>query len=111
MCYNDSVKGKNKSRQEGMMINMSFKIGFTSNIGKLNKGLNINKTKELNYIIISLLNTIPEVIKKAQEFKDKMKTMLYGESKEDLEIVLEQTGAYHLPILTYLLDKEYCVIA
>lgn len=37
MCYNDSVKGKNKSRQEGMMINMSFKIGFTSNIGKENE--------------------------------------------------------------------------
>ena len=32
-------------------------------------------------------------------------------SKEDLIIVLEQTGTYHLPILTYLLDKGYCVIA
>ncbi len=32
-------------------------------------------------------------------------------SKEDLKIVLEQTGTYHLPILTYLLDKGYCVIA
>ena len=37
MCYNDSVKGKNKSRQEGMMINMSFKIGVTSNRGKENE--------------------------------------------------------------------------
>lgn len=31
--------------------------------------------------------------------------------KEDLKIVLEQTGTYHLPVLGYLLDKEYFVTA
>lgn len=31
--------------------------------------------------------------------------------KEDLKIVMEETGTYHLPILGYLLDKEYFVTA
>ena len=30
--------------------------------------------------------------------------------KEDIKIVLEQTGTYHLPILSYLLEKGYCVV-
>ena len=42
---------------------------------------------------------------------EKLDTKLQKFSKEDLKIVLEQTGTYHLPILTYLLDKGYCVIA
>lgn len=31
--------------------------------------------------------------------------------KEDLKIVMEETGTYHLPVLGYLLDKEYFVAA
>lgn len=31
--------------------------------------------------------------------------------KEDLKIVMEETGTYHLPILGYLLDKDYFVTA
>ena len=31
--------------------------------------------------------------------------------KEELKIVMEETGTYHLPILGYLLDKEYFVTA
>ena len=31
--------------------------------------------------------------------------------KEDLKIVMEETGTYHLPILGYLLDKGYFVVA
>lgn len=31
--------------------------------------------------------------------------------KEELKIVMEETGTYHLPILSYLLDKEYFVTA
>lgn len=31
--------------------------------------------------------------------------------KEDLKIVMEETGTYHLPVLGYLLDKEYFVVA
>lgn len=31
--------------------------------------------------------------------------------KEKLKIVMEETGTYHLPILSYLLDKEYFVTA
>ncbi len=31
--------------------------------------------------------------------------------KEDLKIVMEETGTYHLPILDYLLDKGYFVVA
>ena len=30
--------------------------------------------------------------------------------KEDLKIVMEETGTYHLPILGYLLDKGYFVV-
>lgn len=32
-------------------------------------------------------------------------------SKEDLKIVMEETGTYHLPVLGYLLDKGYFVVA
>ena len=31
--------------------------------------------------------------------------------KEEIKIVMEETGTYHLPILGYLLDKEYFVTA
>ena len=31
--------------------------------------------------------------------------------KEDLKIVMEETGTYHLPVLGYLLDKGYFVVA
>lgn len=31
--------------------------------------------------------------------------------KEDLKMVMEETGTYHLPILGYLLDKGYFVVA
>lgn len=32
-------------------------------------------------------------------------------SNEDLKIVMEETGTYHLPVLGYLLDKGYFVVA
>jgi transposase len=32
-------------------------------------------------------------------------------SKEDLKIVMEETGTYHLPVLCYLLEKDYFVVA
>lgn len=32
-------------------------------------------------------------------------------SKDDLKIVMEETGTYHLPILGYLFDKGYFVVA
>ncbi len=89
-------------KKERLSITSNFSVftstEFTSNIGKLNKGLNINKTKELNYIIISLLNTIPEVIKKAQEFKDKMnEATLYS---------LEQYEGYLCNFYNYFLNKN-----
>ena len=39
--------------------------------------------------------------------EDKLKKL----PKDDLKIVMEETGTYHLPILGYLLDKEYFVTA
>ena len=30
--------------------------------------------------------------------------------KEDLKIVMEETGTYHLPVLGYLLDKDYFTV-
>ena len=31
--------------------------------------------------------------------------------KEDLKIVMEETGTYHLPVLCYLLERDYFVVA
>lgn len=36
---------------------------------------------------------------------------LKGMPKENLKIVMEETGTYHLPVLGYLLDKGYFVVA
>ena len=66
---------------------------------------------------VSILSVEGEVIEEPFEINhdlsnlDLLNKKLSTFLKEDLKIVLEQTGTYHLPILTYLLDKGYCVIA
>ena len=76
-------------------------------------GIDVSKGKST----VSILSVEGEVIEKPFEINhDLSKLNLLNEklstfSKEDLKIVLEQTGTYHLPILTYLLDEGYCVIA
>ena len=80
---------------------------------KYGVGIDVSKGKST----VSILSVEGEVIEELFEINhdlsnldllnEKLSTFL----KEDLKIVLEQTGTYHLPILTYLLDKGYCVIA
>lgn len=80
---------------------------------KYGVGIDVSKGKST----VSILSFEGEVIEEPFEINhdlsnldllnEKLSTFL----KEDLKIVLEQTGTYHLPILTYLLDKGYCVIA
>ena len=80
---------------------------------KYGVGIDVSKGKST----VSILSVEGEVIEEPFEINhDLSKLNLLNEklstfSKEDLKIVLEQTGTYHLPILTYLLDKGYCVIA
>lgn len=79
---------------------------------KYGVGIDVSKGKST----VSILSVEGEVIEEPFEINhdlsnldllnEKLSTFL----KEDLKIVLEQTGTYHLPILTYLLDKGYCVI-
>ena len=80
---------------------------------KYGVGIDVSKGKST----VAILSIEGEVIEMAFDINhdvedlEKLDKKLQKFSKEDLKIVLEQTGTYHLPILTYLLDKEYCVIA
>lgn len=80
---------------------------------KYGVGIDVSKGKST----ISILSVEGEVIEEPFEINhdlsnlDLLNEKLSAFLKEDLKIVLEQTGTYHLPILTYLLDKGYCVIA
>ena len=80
---------------------------------KYGVGIDVSKGKS-TVAILSIEGEVIEMpfdINHDVEDLEKLDTKLQELSKEDLKIVLEQTGTYHLPILTYLLDKGYCVIA
>ncbi len=80
---------------------------------KYGVGIDVSKGKS-TVAILSIEGEVIEMpfdINHDVENLEKLDKKLKKFSKEDLKIVLEQTGTYHLPILTYLLDKEYCVIA
>ena len=80
---------------------------------KYGVGIDVSKGKS-TVAILSIEGEVIEMpfdINHDVEDLEKLDKKLQKFSKEDLKIVLEQTGIYHLPILTYLLDKEYCVIA
>ena len=81
---------------------MKYGVGIDVSKGKSTVAiLSINgEVIEMPFDINHDVEDLKKLNKKLQEF-----------SKEDLKVVLEQTGTYHLPILTYLLDKGYCVIA
>ena len=80
---------------------------------KYGVGIDVSKGKST----VSILSVEGEIIEEPFEINHDLSNLnilnkkLSTFSKEDLKIVLEQTGTYHLPILTYLLDKGYCVIA
>lgn len=80
---------------------------------KYGVGIDVSKGKS-TVAILSIEGEVIEMpfdINHNVEDLEKLDTKLQEFSKENLKIVLEQTGTYHLPILTYLLDKGYCVIA
>lgn len=80
---------------------------------KYGVGIDLSKGKS-TVAILSIEGEVIEMpfdINHDVEDLEKLDTKLQEFSKEDLKIVLEQTGTYHLPILTYLLDRGYCVIA
>ena len=80
---------------------------------KYGVGIDISKGKST----IAILSIEGEVIKEPFEFNhsqndlDNLDSLLNQYSKEDLKIIMEETGTYRLPVLSYLIDKGYCVIA
>ena len=80
---------------------------------KYGVGIDVSKGKST----IAILSIEGEIIEEPFEIthdidgleflEDKLKKL----PKDDLKIVMEETGTYHLPILDYLLDKEYFVTA
>ncbi len=79
---------------------------------KYGVGIDVSKGKST----VAILSVEGEIIEEPFEInhnidglnllEEKMKKI----PKEDLKIVMEETGTYHLPVLGYLLDKEYSVI-
>ena len=80
---------------------------------KYGVGIDVSKGKST----IAILSIEGEIIEDPFEIthdidglkflEDKLKKL----PKDDLKIVMEETGTYNLPILGYLLDKEYFVTA
>ena len=80
---------------------------------KYGVGIGISKGKST----ISIMKNDGEVIEPSFEINhdidglDLLVKKLENIPKEDLKIVMEETGTYHLPVLYYLIDKGYFVIA
>ena len=80
---------------------------------KYGVGIDVSKGKST----VAILSITGEVIQEPFEIKHdkdgmiKLEEKLKNIPKEDLKIVMEETGTYHLPILGYLLDKDYFVVA
>ena len=80
---------------------------------KYGVGIDVSKGKST----VAILSIEGEVIEEPFEINhdinglNLLKEKLKDISKEDLKIVMEETGTYHLPVLGYLLDKGYFVVA
>lgn len=80
---------------------------------KYGVGIDVSKGKST----IAIISMVGEVIEEPFEIihdinglkllEEKIKDI----SKEDLKIVMEETSTYHLPVLGYLMDKGYFVVA
>ena len=79
---------------------------------KYGVGIDVSKGKST----IAILSIVGEVIEEPFEINHDIKGLKLLEEKikdipkEDLKIVMEETGTYHLPVLGYLLDKDYYVV-
>lgn len=80
---------------------------------KYGVGIDVSKGKST----VAILSIEGEVIEEPFEINHDLNGLnlleekLKDISKEDLKIVMEETGTYHLPVLGYLLDKGYFVVA
>ena len=80
---------------------------------KYGVGIDVSKGKST----VAILSVEGEIIEEPFEIIHDIDGLGYLEEKlkklpkEDLKIVMEETGTYHLPVLGYLLDKEYFVAA
>ena len=80
---------------------------------KYGVGIDVSKGKST----VAILSVEGEIIEEPFEITHDIDGLRYFEEKlkklpkEDLKIVMEETGTYHLPVLGYLLDKEYFVAA
>ena len=80
---------------------------------KYGVGIDVSKGKST----VAILSIKGEVIEEPFEINhdinglNLLEEKLKDISKEDLKIVMEETGTYHLPVLGYLLDKGYFVVA
>lgn len=80
---------------------------------KYGVGIDVSKGKST----VAILSIEGEVIEEPFEINhdinglNLLEEKLKDISKEDLKIVMEETGTYHLPVLGYLLDKGYFVVA
>ena len=76
---------------------------------KYGVGIDVSKGKST----VAILSAVGEVIEEPFEIKHDIEGLNFLEEKlkdipnEDLKIVMEETGTYHLPVLGYLLDKGY----
>ena len=80
---------------------------------KYGVGIDISKGKST----VSILSEYGEVIEMPFEINhdsdglNYLKDILNKYPKENLKIVMEETGTYHLPVLNYLLDNDFFVCA
>ena len=80
---------------------------------KYGVGIDISKGKST----VAILSLAGEVIEEPFEITHDLKGLKVLEEKiknipkEDLKIVMEETGTYHLPVFGYLIDKGYFVVA
>ena len=79
---------------------------------KYGVGIDISKGKST----IAILSVYGDVIEKPFEINHDRNGFSFLEEKlkklpkEDVKIVMEETGTYYLPVLCFLLEKEYFVV-
>lgn len=80
---------------------------------KYGVGIDVSKGKSTIAILSQEgeVITLPFEVEHTIEGMKKLEKVLSKFSKENLKIVMEETGTYHLPILGYLLDYNYFVVA